>query len=1733
MEPYDTFHHRSARCSPMSPPPPHPGFIDAPPPFHLHHPPPRHHHRPSDADHAFFNPCAPLPPPPPIRRNRGGDPQFEFDPNWERVHRRPMPPSPIAGVQMGRKRLRWDQDRAFEEELGGSRRGPRRLGFADGHPRRDGFFDQSMPNPSVLSPRDGSWGRLGPNRGVFMADRQEVTAPWGSWNDVRPPPPPPPPAYHGEKVVDGSRSMFVEGSSWRSWDDTPTGHQKEGAIHDSSRVGFGPPSRVEGHWTDERRHLQPPFRNFESMHSGMGEGFAGHGFQEERVLGNKGKRIVLNGRGSRSPTITPTKRLPRKPSALSRIQSGVSVWERIEEKQHPFVSSLHDGVSEEQQPEMDHLDLSYKSNALVAKVLAPPNPVGSSSDGKAIVSRTPKKKVVKKKVLKPREKVVVPVSWSVLTSGALEIVPKKPLVSGSPVKHSNKVSESVVVSSSVVPDLLNASVSGEFKGVPKKSLVSGSPGKLSFKLSEKVVSSSVVPYSSNSQPGPKKVKLMGSAGKSPVKVSAKAKPSVEVQKMEITPCLDTFRSEIKTMVDGSSKVCELTAEMDLVENNVTAQSSKIVCVDELSSFEVIGKDENETLGEKVHGTCADDTGISDAEILNSFHADGNLNTFNSDGEILKDFSLEQGTTGIMLPFADGGVERPAQSIAIVENGISKGPSEELTCMMPDVGNTANFVVGLGKNFNGSHPSTLEDGEQITSPADSLRGKGMGQKDEGEKQHDLEVAVLTEGFEVHEGSVSDACDVVLDSQADGITPPFPFKANEIDSESTQPHGATDGAPSIQVVGEMLQSNHFDLVDAEVVGVTSYADKTTEVLMPSHLSDVDSLIVASDGQDIGCSVDAEQSDSWLSDLKSCNDDKDNDNQEEQPAGRDDSSAVSMRHLVSEAEEVKSDKTMPCHQEISGLPLVGLSYGSTKQIAPVLGVIEEEFTSRKGLAETGITRILPNKGSLAVKEASHSIRNLRNKTWHRTDSTSSASPLHGNLLSGTSRSLAKQSSKKLERVQNSYIRKGNSLIRKSFPVQQPPQPKSVTNGENKVQKLSSKDFEGKTDAANHATSNPFFERPKTPSLLHHINSPSLSANPLQDTHNIPEGLTCEAGFETQDKHPESQIADFVLGSSVDSQSVQSISKSEPFDAKKIRYVKRKSNQLVAAPEPNHVDLSTHYIEKAQKESSFAPSDLYFRKKKNQLVRNASSDLQKHDILIPVDNSNSDDQRIPNILSLKSSTKGPFKKRLDKVLQKKYKHSSLVWTLGGEEMQKKGVSEVSSWKVLPSLFPWKRAIYWKGSSNIPCISNRYPLSLISRSLQLTRKRNTVYTVSTDGFSIRKAGVISIGGSNLKWSKSIERRSKKASEEATLAVAEVERMKRERKRAAHLGSNKKNGNCLLRERIFRVGSARYKMDPSKRTLIRISDDQLSSSADQQGVNRLKSFVPRRLLIGNDEYIRIGNGNKLVRDPKKLIRILASEKVRWSLHTARLKLARKQQYCQFFTRFGKCNKNGGKCPYIHDPTKVAICTKFLKGLCSSTNCKLTHKVQPERMPDCSYFLRGLCTNINCPYRHVNVNPKAVVCEGFLKGYCADGDECCKKHSYVCPVFEATGKCPHGSKCKLHHPKSINKTKKRKQTTVQICSNKRRYFGSSITEAGKPLNVVSYKNDTEEGDMFCCDGRFTDFISLDVKSDEDGTEATVPMDSHSTPCDSELSDQQPDDIDALIKPVGLMHTTNLTIPSTYP
>ncbi|XP_047327980.1 uncharacterized protein LOC124931538 isoform X2 [Impatiens glandulifera] len=330
----------------------------------------------------------------------------------------------------------------------------------------------------------------------------------------------------------------------------------------------------------------------------------------------------------------------------------------------------------------------------------------------------------------------------------------------------------------------------------------------------------------------------------------------------------------------------------------------------------------------------------------------------------------------------------------------------------------------------------------------------------------------------------------------------------------------------------------------------------------------------------------------------------------------------------------------------------------------------------------------------------------------------------------------------------------------------------------------------------------------------------------------------------------------------------------------------------------------------------------------------------------------------------------------------------------------------------------------------------VFSRNVLACRKRDAIYTRSKHVFSGGMSTILSIGGSSF---------------ENTTG-----------------------------KRMYRIGSFYYKMDLSRRTLQRISGDLSGSGKNHAGADTKICVVPQRLHIGNDgRYKRLGNGNQLIRYPKRRARILASEIVRWSLHTARLCLAKKNTYCHFFTRFGKCNKDDGKCPYIHDLSKIAVCTKFIKGSCFNQGCKLTHKVIPERMEDCSYFLQGLCCYENCQYRHVNVNPNAPTCEGFLRGYCLHGDECRKKHSYVCPVFQSIGRYAEGSKCRLHPKRRLKgKRKIRKNDTKESNNAEGQYFGTStcIDNADCSRSTTDQVNK----DLFFQEGRLADYISLGVE-----------------------------------------------------
>nr|XP_033790247.1 zinc finger CCCH domain-containing protein 3 [Geotrypetes seraphini] len=178
---------------------------------------------------------------------------------------------------------------------------------------------------------------------------------------------------------------------------------------------------------------------------------------------------------------------------------------------------------------------------------------------------------------------------------------------------------------------------------------------------------------------------------------------------------------------------------------------------------------------------------------------------------------------------------------------------------------------------------------------------------------------------------------------------------------------------------------------------------------------------------------------------------------------------------------------------------------------------------------------------------------------------------------------------------------------------------------------------------------------------------------------------------------------------------------------------------------------------------------------------------------------------------------------------------------------------------------------------------------------------------------------------------------------------------------------------------------------------------------------------GRLDYSASSPGSSVSNCPSKSTtpsRYIASRAVQRSLaiiRQAKQKKEKKKEYCMYYNRFGKCNR-GETCPFIHDPEKVAVCTRFLRGTCKKTDgtCPFSHQVSKDKMPVCSYFLKGICNNSACPYSHVYVSRKAEVCQDFLKGYCPMGEKCKKKHTLLCPDFAKNGSCPKGAQCKLQH-----------------------------------------------------------------------------------------------------------------------
>ncbi|KAK3578969.1 hypothetical protein CHS0354_034762 [Potamilus streckersoni] len=300
--------------------------------------------------------------------------------------------------------------------------------------------------------------------------------------------------------------------------------------------------------------------------------------------------------------------------------------------------------------------------------------------------------------------------------------------------------------------------------------------------------------------------------------------------------------------------------------------------------------------------------------------------------------------------------------------------------------------------------------------------------------------------------------------------------------------------------------------------------------------------------------------------------------------------------------------------------------------------------------------------------------------------------------------------------------------------------------------------------------------------------------------------------------------------------------------------------------------------------------------------------------------------------------------------------------------------------------------------------------------------------------------------------------------------------------------------KIFTINGVKFKMDTSGKSLQRIP--QVKDAAKTSSVRPQRSPASR-VDIGGVTYIQTKPGTLEIDNSFKA-RAFASQIAHKSLVTAMAANYKKnstfkltaKQYCKFYNRFGKCNR-GEKCPYIHDPDKIVICTRFLRGTCKVTDCPFSHKISKEKMPVCSFFLRGICNRDDCPYQHVNVGKDAKLCQDFVNGYCPLREKCKKRHIFVCPHFSRSGSCPDGKQCKLVHRRP------RKRTNSSLSGKEptpRKKPHLSPEESSEKISKVmegTSATDDDDVDLPFRERQLPSFISLGDTSIEELSFSTTP------------------------------------------
>jgi hypothetical protein len=329
-----------------------------------------------------------------------------------------------------------------------------------------------------------------------------------------------------------------------------------------------------------------------------------------------------------------------------------------------------------------------------------------------------------------------------------------------------------------------------------------------------------------------------------------------------------------------------------------------------------------------------------------------------------------------------------------------------------------------------------------------------------------------------------------------------------------------------------------------------------------------------------------------------------------------------------------------------------------------VSGQLYGRKNQTNCAVSEIYPGRSSFvftASKSTASSSRNSKTQTWHRTDSSSDSAPPAKKAFSSTVHAQM-QFPRKTDKLQStSYIRKGNSLVRKPISVAQSPDPHGLSSsvyqlnssGTNEPKKSTGSDSRidivDPLDVVRKGGMNASCERPRTPPLSSVPKIPNQATNALgvrvssplaEHLHSLStETATASAEFMESNDVPKSSDNLLKISESPITQNSQinnlecngdlnEDNKVVLANVKNLTYVKRKSNQFVATSNP--------CASSVQNACNTSSSDSYYKRRRNQLIRTSLESQVKQTTSIPDESLNSEGQT-----ALYSFFSGNFSKR------------------------------------------------------------------------------------------------------------------------------------------------------------------------------------------------------------------------------------------------------------------------------------------------------------------------------------------------------------------------------------------------------------------------------------------------------------------------------------------------------------